>query len=294
MAKISPLRYPGGKARLFKYFLRLIQQNNLNDCRYVEPFCGGAALAIELLEGYVVDEIHLNDLDRAVFAFWHSAVHRNDELCTLIDASPVTMDVWYACRETYRQAEQADLLRLGFSTFFLNRTNRSGILNAGVIGGQRQDGVWRMDARFNKTDLLERVRTIGDWKSRITVTQLDTRELLNQYSASFDQRTLIYLDPPYVEKGPRLYLNAYEEKDHRELAAAVAKLECPWVVSYDAHPLISEIYSGFREQDMRLHYSAREHTRIGREKVFFSDLLSPPDMHGVKSRFRIPWAIEAA
>lgn len=292
MAKTSPLRYPGGKARLFKYFQRLIQQNNLYDCLYVEPFCGGAALAIELLNSYLVGQVHINDLDRAIYAFWHSVVEFNDELCTLVECTPVTMDTWHACRETYRNAHSADLLALGFATFFLNRTNRSGILNAGVIGGLEQKGEWKLDARYNKEDLLLRLRDVGRWQGRVTVTQLDARDLLRNCAPHFGPNTLIYLDPPYVEKGPRLYLNAYIEKDHRELAEDVRQLACPWIVSYDAHPLVTEMYSGFREQDMRLHYSAREHSRIGREKVFFSDLLSPPDMSGIRSNYRIPWATE--
>lgn len=291
MAKVSPLRYPGGKARLFKYFLRLIHQNRLRDCRYVEPFSGGAALALELLLGHVVDTIHLNDLDRAVYAFWHSAVNRNTELRKRIEAAPVTMDTWHACRDVYRQADESDLLDLGFATFFLNRTNRSGILTGGVIGGLKQQGTWRLDARFNKKNLLQRIEAIGMWKSRITVTQLDACELVEGYVDEGDSRTLIYLDPPYVEKGPKLYLNAYVEDDHRALGKVVGRLTCPWVVSYDSHHLVDEIYGRYREQDMRLHYSAREHTRVGREKVFFSDQLSPPDMTGITSRYRIPWAI---
>ncbi len=289
MAKVSPLRYPGGKARLFKYLVHLIRQNGLDDCMYVEPFCGGAALAIELLEGYAVGEVHLNDLDRAVYAFWHSAVNQSEALCDMVERATVSLETWHACRDTYRRSSTADLLELGFATFFLNRTNRSGILNAGVIGGLKQEGLWKLDARFNKYDLISRLKVVARWRDRIKVSHLDARTLLREVAPGFPANCLVYLDPPYVEKGPKLYLNAYKDADHRELAREVSRLHCPWIVSYDAHPLVSEIYGEYREQDMRLHYSAREHSRVGREKMYFSDSLSPPNMHGVRSRYRIPW-----
>lgn len=292
MANMTPLRYPGGKARLFKYFHRLIQQNDLYDCHYVEPFCGGAALAIELLRSQIVGSVHLNDLDRALYAFWHVAAFDTDRLCARISDTPISMDTWYASRDVYRQRNEADLFELAFATFFLNRTNRSGILSAGVIGGLKQEGDWKIDARFNRDDLIERLNYIGRYRHRITVTQLDTRALLQKCAPGFGSNTLIYMDPPYVDKGPRLYLNAYNETDHRELAQEVAELTGNWVVSYDDHPLVRELYDGFQEADMRLHYSAREHTRIGREKVYFSPTLTPPDMEGVKSRSRIPWSDE--
>lgn len=290
MAKMTPLRYPGGKARLFKYFHRLIQQNQLYDCHYVEPFCGGAALAVELLRSQIVGSVHLNDLDRALFAFWHTAVNDTDRLCAKIADTPITLDTWQQCRAIYRERDLAPLFELAYATFFLNRANRSGILTAGVIGGLAQEGEWKIDARFNRDDLIERIEYIGRLRPRFTVTQLDARDLLQMWSPKFGENTLIYLDPPYVDKGPKLYLNAYREADHRELAAQVRRLDKHWVVSYDNHPLVRELYQGFDEADMRLHYSAREHTRIGREKVYFSPTLSPPDMQGVTSRYRIPWA----
>lgn len=290
MSNLTPLRYPGGKARLFKYFHRIISQNALYDCRYVEPFCGGAGLAIGLLRGGVVDSIHLNDFDRAVYAFWSSAVHQTDALCEKIERTPCSMETWHECRDVYQCADTAPLLDLGYATFFLNRTNRSGILKAGVIGGLKQTGKWKLDARLNVPDLLDRIQRIGQLESRITVTQWDATDLVASYSQKDDYRTLIYLDPPYVDKGPGLYLNAYEKSDHERLAKRVEKLKCNWVVSYDDHPLIRSLYDHYRSADLSLHYSAQEHRRVGRERIYFSDSLLPPDMSDVKSRYRMPWA----
>lgn len=294
MPNVTPLRYPGGKARLFKYFHRLVAQNDLYDCTYVEPFCGGAGVAIELLRASLVDGIHLNDFDRAVFAFWHQAVYNTSALCDRIEQTPVTMESWEECKAVYASSDVSALSDLGFATFFLNRTNRSGILKAGVIGGKGQGGQWKLDARFNKGELIDRIERIGRLSSRISVTQLDACDLVSGLSLSPSSRLLVYLDPPYVQKGPGLYLNAYQEEDHRRLAALVKKLPCNWVVSYDDDPLVRELYDGNCAQDLSLHYSAQAHSRIGQERIYFSAGLTPPCMDGVSSRYRMPWASNQA
>ncbi|MBH1736293.1 DNA adenine methylase [Stenotrophomonas maltophilia] len=294
MPNVTPLRYPGGKARLFKYFHRLVAQNNLYDYTYVEPFCGGAGIAIELLRASLVDGIHLNDFDRAVYAFWHQAVYNTAVLCDRIEQTPVNMDSWQEAKEIYASSSVSPIADLGFATFFLNRTNRSGILKAGAIGGKRQEGEWKLDARFNKSDLIDRIERIGRLSSRISVTNLDACDLVTGISRSDTSRLLVYLDPPYVQKGPGLYLNAYEASDHRRLSKLVKKLPCKWVVSYDDDPLVRELYDDCVGQDLSLHYSAQAHSRIGRERIYFSEGLLPPSMEGVSSRYRMPWIADQA
>lgn len=290
MANATPLRYPGGKARLRPYFERLIRQNNLYDAHYVEPFCGGAAVAIELLLGYVVSAIHINDLDRAVYAFWHQAVHHTDELCTRIEQTPCTMETWHQQKDIYRKRDSASLAELGFATFFLNRTNRSGILEAGVIGGKGQTGTWKLDARYNVVELTRRLQAIGALRSRIHIYNQDVLNFLEGVQPLLPQKSLVYLDPPYVEKGPGLYLNHFEEQDHRDLAQWVrANLHRPWVVSYDDHPIVRECYGSTTELEMNLPYSAYGNARRGTELVYFSPNITPPDMTGHRARTAQPW-----
>lgn len=290
MALSTPLRYPGGKARLRPYLERLIEQNNLYDAHYAEPFCGGAGLAIELLQSYLVSTIHLNDFDRAVYAFWHSVVNEPTALCKLIEGTPCDMTTWHAQKEIYRNRDRAALLKLGFATFFLNRTNRSGILQAGVIGGKEQLGNWKIDARYNKVDLAQRIRAISALRSRIKVYNLEAKDFLEVMQNSLPKKSLVYLDPPYVEKGPGLYLNHYEEKDHRALAVWVQKkLKVPWMVSYDDHALIRECYGTQKEASLNFPYSAYGNARRGTELMYFSKGLVPPDMTGKKSKYHQPW-----
>lgn len=292
MPNSTPLRYPGGKARLRPYIEALITQNKLGNAHYIEPFCGGAGLALELLFKSVVKIVHLNDLDRAVYSFWYSALNNADALCEKISTTVCDMETWYRQREVWQQRESADLLDLGFATFFLNRTNRSGILGAGVIGGKNQTGKWKIDARYNQRELIDRIQKISSFKSSILIHNLEAREFLVKIAPDLPPSSLIYLDPPYVEKGPGLYLNHYKESDHRALADwVVTKLDRPWMVSYDDHPLIRECYGGKSEVKMSLPYSAYGNARRGTELFFFSKNLTPPEMPAQITRYRKPWKL---
>ncbi|MCX7062822.1 MAG: DNA adenine methylase [Gammaproteobacteria bacterium] len=291
MAYLTPLRYPGGKGKFAPYLKQLIAHNKLHDAHYVEPFCGGAGLAIDLLSAMVVDTIHLNDFDRAVAAFWKSAVYRSEEFCERILTTPVTADTWHAQREIHRAKATAEELDLGFATFFLNRTNRSGILEGGMIGGKDQSGEWKLDARYTKDALVKRVMDLGRARSRIFVHNLDAVDFLRQVVPTLPRRKLTYLDPPYVEKGPRLYMNHFQEADHTRLAQVVIEeLQGPWLVSYDEHPLIRRLYADFEQRTMDLHYSAKRERSQGKEVMVFSNHLQPPDMAAVRSRHHQPWA----
>jgi DNA adenine methylase len=292
MPNLTPLRYPGGKARLRPYIQALISQNEIGNSNYIEPFCGGAGLALELLFSSSVNAIHLNDLDRAIFAFWHSVLNETEALCKKISDTPCDMTTWNAQRAIWQNRESAELLELGFATFFLNRTNRSGILAAGVIGGKNQLGNWKITARYNTLDLIARIVKIQSFRSKISVYNLDARDFLMKITPSLPKKSLVYLDPPYVEKGPGLYLNHYQASDHRALAEwVINNLNCSWMVSYDDHPLIRECYGEKMGVKMSLPYSAYGNARRGTELFFFSKELVPPEMSSQSSRYQKPWAV---
>src|SRR5208283_6182105 len=152
MRDASPLRYPGGKWRMSAFFERVIRLNGLSGTQYVEPYAGGASLALSLLFKEQVSEVFLNDLDPAIHAFWHSVLTRNRDFIQLVDVTPVTPDEWSKQKAVYAKGSVAGKFALGFATFFLNRTNHSGILNGGMIGGRTQSGPWKINARFNRSD----------------------------------------------------------------------------------------------------------------------------------------------
>lgn len=274
----TPLRYPGGKAKLTNFIKLVFEENNLLDGHYVEPYAGGAGIALALLYQSYVKTIHLNDLNPAVYAFWHSVLNNNDALCRLIHDTPVTMDERDKQREVMLNPMQHDRLALGFATFFLNRTNRSGILMGGVIGGKDQSGDWKLDVRFNKPDLINRIEKLALYRSRIKLYNLDAADLISDVLPRLPANTLVYLDPPYYVKGKGLYQNHYTHDDHKAIAKQVQKeIKLPWIVSYDYAPEIMEMYAKSRGIVYGLSYSAQDKYE-GMEAMFFSKKLVIPEV----------------
>ncbi|MGV1683528.1 DNA adenine methylase [Sphingopyxis sp. NJF-3] len=286
----TPLRYPGGKGKLAKYIKQLIIMNDLCDGTYVEPYAGGAAIACEILLENFVRNIHINDLSVPIFSFWYSVKNFNFELCKRIENAELTVAEWDRQKAIFKSSKDifsvSNALECGFSAFYLNRANRSGILNGGIIGGRAQSGDWKIDARFNRPELADRVSKIGSASSRIEISMSDAADLLKKYSTDNNFRTLIYLDPPYFEKGRQLYYNYYEENDHEVIAGILHEVDSrfSWVVSYDSVRQIAELYRDFRSIEYSINYSARS-AGTGRELMFFDDRLIIPDpirpMHAV-------------
>lgn len=273
MRDASPLRYPGGKWRFTDFFERIIRLNQLSRPNYVEPYAGGASLAFSLLFREQVAEIYLNDLDPAIYAFWHSVLTCNADFIHLLEKTPVTPDEWAKQRAIYSNGQAENKFALGFATFFLNRTNHSGILNGGMIGGKKQNGTWKIDARFNRIELRRRIERIGSYGDRIHLSCDDAIEFLRNYKNK--RKSLIYLDPPYYRAGRRLYLNAYKYEDHAFVSKYVLSLKSPWIVSYDDVPMIRGLYKGVRSRRFQLPHSAR-FARKGDELLFFAPGLSIP------------------
>ncbi|MCC4799064.1 DNA methyltransferase [Enterovibrio norvegicus] len=266
----SPLRYPGGKSKLTAYVIETIKLNDLEGGTYVEPFAGGCAIAwYLLLEGHV-EKVWINDLDNAIHSFWYSVLHKTDELCDLIMNTDVSIDEWLRQRRIY--AEETDVLKLGFATFFLNRTNRSGILKAGVIGGLEQKGNYLLDCRYQKDSLIEKIRVISARRNDIHLTNLDATHFIDEYLKDIDDKCLVNIDPPYYVKGKGLYQNFYEHDDHYRLYESVKRIKHPWIVTYDDTPEICGIYSEFEPQSFGLTYTAQT-KRKGSELIVHSENL---------------------
>lgn len=274
---VSPLRYPGGKRKLANFIKVVFYSNNLLDCDYVEPYAGGASVALALLYDECARYVHINDLNPGVYAFWESVLSETESLCKLIRDSPINMDEWKRQRGILARPD-ASLLELGFATFYLNRTNRSGIISGGVIGGQKQAGQWTLDARFNKADLIGRVKKVARYRSRIRLYNIDAAIFIQRILPSISERALIYLDPPYYVKGQQeLYTNSYSPNDHEAVAQKVRTIKQHWIVSYDDVPEVRQLYKRFRSLSYGLHYSAQARYK-GAEVMFFGDSLEVPEV----------------
>lgn len=287
MRATSPLRYPGGKTGLTDFTAQLLKLNRLERGHYVEPFAGGCGLALSLLYGGFVAEIHVNDLDPSIWSFWHSVLNDTADLIEKIVETPVNIDEWHRQREIYRMQKISDPLELGFSAFFLNRTNRSGIIKGGgVIGGLDQSGSYKLDCRYNIDDLCRRIKRVARYKSRIHLTQLDAVHFLSD-CAGLPQRSLLFIDPPYFKKGPGLYSSYYKPQDHEILSRAVLSCGKPWIVTYDDVPEIRALYRGHRQLSFDIRYSLHS-KRLGTEIFIASKGMKLPAGGGETQRVRVP------
>lgn len=270
---VSPLRYPGGKARLAPFVAQLLDKQRPRPSSYAEPFAGGAGAALHLLVDEEVDQIYINDLNPGIAAFWRSVVERPADLCSRVLETPVDMDTWHEARATYAEGAGDDLT-LGFATFILNRCNRSGILNARPIGGLEQTGTWKIDARYNRDALAARIERIGSYGSRIRVSELDARAFLGHLEAI--ERTsdvLVYVDPPYLGQGENLYMNGLSADDHRQLATVLRQSKLKWFLTYDADPRIPrELYPGLPCVEFDIAHTAQVQ-HVGTEYAVFSPRL---------------------
>jgi DNA adenine methylase len=265
----SPLRYPGGKAKLSKFLTGVIEkQTTSNKVIFVEPFAGGAGAALTLLFTKKVNKIIINDLDPAIFALWKVIVEDTDWIIRKIQRTEITISEWRKQQIIYN-SKTADIRKLGFATFFLNRTNRSGIIEGGPIGGFEQSGEWKIDARFNKEGLIERLEAIKGVSDKISVKNLDGISLLKniQNLKSYDDY-FIFLDPPYIVKGQLLYLNHYQKKNHTKLANFLNTSILNWVMTYDDTPLVHELYANKSIQRFDIAHTA--HSRKTGKEVFIS------------------------
>jgi DNA adenine methylase len=271
---LSPLRYPGGKSYLYGTLRTVIRDNGLTSGTYVEPYAGGAGAALGLLITGQVSRIAINDLDPAIYAFWRAVVQDSSRFAEKLRDAKLDVEEWAKQRRVYLDEDRNNYLDLGFATFYLNRTNRSGALNAGPIGGQNQTGNYKIDARFNKGTLLERLRLIALHASRISVSNKDGLSVIEEYATQ--PATLVYADPPYFEKSGSLYLNSFTNSDHCALAVCLNRLhDSKWVLTYDNVPQVAELYCERRRLLVSLNYSAHRVMKA-KEIMVISDSLSDP------------------
>lgn len=262
----SPLRYPGGKSCLIEMTANLLRANNLEHGHYAEPYAGGCGLALSLLYGGHVSDIHINDIDPSVWAFWNGIFNETDAFLNLVESVPVTIDEWVRQRDIYRKLyssnQPGDALALGFAAFFLNRTNRSGIIKgAGVIGGLNQEGKFKVDCRYNKDDLAKRIKRIKRYEDRIHLTRLDAGDFMVHADKYLPEKSLFFIDPPYFHKGAELYTSFYSASDHSNIANKILSLRHPWVLTYDDVPEIRRLYNASRQYAFDISYSVREKRR---------------------------------
>ncbi len=268
----TPLRYPGGKSQLTAFVEHTIDLNNIEHTIYCEPFSGGAGVAISLLLGNKVDSIILNDLDPAIYSIWHAILTDTEKLLTTIDSTDISLEVWQLQKNIYDALKDSNKysFELAFAAFFLNRTNRSGIITGGPIGGMEQAGRYLIDCRFNKATLKKKISAIANKREHIQLYNLDAIEFIQDVLHNVPPNNLFtFFDPPYYQQGKNLYKNSFDDEKHRQLSTAINTLQNHhWIITYDNNSTIEQIYSANNEvMRYTLQYMASKKRR--EQELFF-------------------------
>lgn len=288
----SPLRYPGGKTSLGPYIETVITRNNLKNCEIIEPFAGGASVSLHLLQTGTVSKATLVEYDPLVYAFWYCVFNMTDELCKLIIDTPITVETWNSL-SPLKDIEfpiSTKLLEMGFAGLFFNRTNFSGILKAGPIGGQGQQGSYKIDCRFNKERIIRTIKFLSSFQNRVEVKWKDALNFINDLSKQkISDNVFFYLDPPYYDKGKSLYRKYFTQEDHIELSKKLNALTKPWLLSYDKCPFISYLYGetdyNLKKQSLFFDYSAGGAKK--EKELLISNLEIPPIERIKKNPFAV-------
>jgi len=287
---ISPLRYPGGKSKLYNKIEQLIKLNKINNGMYVEPYAGGAGVAFGLLYNKVVDYIIINDYDLSIYAFWHSVLYNTDNFIQLIRETPITMNEWYRQKniQLSKNSLSNNLLLLGFSTFFLNRTNRSGIIKGGVIGGKDQTGNYKLNCRFNKEKLIKQIEFISTYKKQVELLNLKAENLITERLINLPKNSFIFFDPPYYKKGFGLYTDFYNHENHVDLERLIhSYINTPYIITYDNVDEINNIYTQYSKFVFKINYSASTIKQGSEILIFNDDLLPYTSLNDIKGLFEI-------
>lgn len=282
----SPLRYPGGKAKIAPMIKIIIEKTGMKKITYVEPFAGGAGVSLDLLFSGAVDHIVINDYDKAIYSIWRAIIKNTNQFIYMIENTDVSIEEWHKQREIYVNHARCYSVELAFAAFFLNRTNRSGILAAGPIGGYEQSGNYLIDARYNKEELIGRILKIAERRCDITVNNKDVRSFMKNYLHRYSN-AFVYLDPPYYKKGQELYKNFFIYKDHKEIADLLRTEDSIWMVTYDAEPEIASLYSEFSTKYFDLSYSVAEKKKASEIMILCDENLWPDEKELQKRNINI-------
>lgn len=265
----SPLRYPGGKTQLSNFLSNLLELNKLEKPIYCEPFSGGFGAGLDLLFSDKVSSIIINDLDLGIYSIWYAILYDIESFTELVINTPVTIEEWITQKQIYNDLITSNnySLNLAFSTFFLNRTNVSGIVNGGPIGGKTQEGKYLIDCRFNKENLINKIKLINIHKDQIKLYNLEANRLINDVLLQIDPRKLfVFFDPPYYKQGKNLYTNYFDHENHVELKNCISLMdEYKWITTYDYEEDINKIYSSYPTHEYQIRYSAN---RVRKEKEY--------------------------
>ncbi len=263
----TPLRYPGGKTKLYSKLLEFLPKDNSNNISYAEPFAGGCGAGLKMLIKGDINKLYINDYDKKIYAFWYCILEDCNKFIKKIKNTPVNIETWKKQKDILKNSDNVDLFTLGFATFYLNRTNFSGVIKGGPIGGIKQEGNYKIDCRFNKERLIQTIENIAKHKKQISLHNLEASKFIN-YLNNIDENIFVYLDPPYYKKADTLYMSFFKDDDHVALKEAIQTIKHKWILSYDNQEFITNLYKEYKQEFIDITYTTYNKTKAKEVLVY--------------------------
>ena len=274
---VTPLRYPGGKTWLFEYVKEFLHFHELESKIVVEPYAGSASISVGLLRGNLMKEAYIGEKDPIIVSFWNAVLTRNDELVEYISTLEVTMETWFALKKYLSPTSTTnyDIVEVAGAFLFYNRTNYSGIIKGGPLGGKKQLSPYKLDCRFNKERIIERIRGLKGLYGRLHIVESDGLVFMQEMSSKFPEDSFFYVDPPYYGAGKDLYRFYFTDMEHESLSDFLTNLDPPWLLSYDNAEFIRNLYQMRTKFPVYTDYQSG-HLKREVKELLISNRIIPP------------------
>jgi len=260
----SFFRYPGGKAKLQQKIIPKL--GNIANLEYREPFFGGGSIGIAVLDQRPAS-VWINDFDDGIAALWQSVIYYpallKEQIRQLKPSVAAFDQIKSELSSKVPSCDSADqIANFGLKKLAIHQLSYSGLGTkaGGPLGGKHQRSKYKIDSRWSPNYMCAQIDLIHAKFAGLEVccTSVDFMALIEDTS----RRAIVFLDPPYWEKGSSLYQHAFSDADHQRLADALRVTEHHWVLTYDDCPQIRALYNWATIEVLEVKYSiAGSHTK---------------------------------
>ena len=221
------MKYPGGKWRIADWIISFFPEHKV----YLEPFFGSGAVFFNKRPSYIET---INDIDGNIVNLFKVCREHPKELADLINLTPFSREEFLNCYEMGKgdsiERARKTLVRY-HQSFGTSNSTKTSWRNVQTYGGPRCATMWNY--------LPEIIIECCERLKEAQIENIDAVELIKRYNST---DTLIYCDPPYLQKLRKKNMYACELDDHKhfELLDVLKNTKSKVILSgYD-----SELYNG--------------------------------------------------
>jgi len=241
--------YIGGKFYLLEKLIPLIPEHTT----YVEVFGGAGTILLNKPPSKV--EV-FNDIDGDLINLFMVVRDKPKEFIKKFKWLLYSREL---NRKWSKEMETTDPVERAVRFYYVLRSSFSGNWGAGWSFTRNKP-----QCLFNS---LKQIHLIAQRLKRVHIDHLDFRKCIKIWDS---KNTFFYLDPPYY--GKHRYRYNLTEEDHLALREILGKVKGKWLLTYNEHPKIRELYKDFKiRRTMMLNTAAS--VKAGQSRKRFINLI---------------------